>query len=188
MPTFYLDGIRYNNSYTQEQDALVNTQEMMTETVGLEPQSSLVSARVHGNPFFNSSNVIWQESPANMRGQLDVYRAMFASGTETQAYRDMFESMPNAYEWVEGIHIIDDDDPMLVEQGEAHVHKQFTDYLADGVYGPEAEEWTHILREYIGKILVNTNANGFVPAPVVVEPIRQSFGLPYEWHGAPIDD
>jgi hypothetical protein len=97
--------------------------------------------------------------------------------------------MPDIWDQNHGFHIIDADDPELVEHGEAYIHEKLTSYLAEPfVEGSEATLPPYV-RTYMERNTVNGLALGWyagLPA-VFLEPLRQRLGFPYEWWGAPID-
>lgn len=188
MGAFYVDGVKFNRTYTRQQDEILNAQGIWDDPMGFGARSSIQGGRVHGNPGFEWTNLSWQDSPARMRDQDEVYRTAITSGNdEAFSYGEVFASMPDAWDASGGFHVIDADDPMLVEQGEAFIHKQFTDYMSANVC-EQKDEWDKLCTSYLFKNLFLNIENGVVPAAVVVEPLRQLFGLPYEWHGAPIED
>jgi hypothetical protein len=188
MGAWYIDGIRFNSNYTRHQDEIVNASGIWDDPMGFG-RASLQGCRVHGNTEFEWSNIAWQDSPARMRDQDAVYRAAINAADDTFAYKEIFDGMPDSWDASGGFHIIDIDDPMLLERGEAYIHKQFTDYMAETISRPEesSDEWDKLCRSYIFKNFFLNLSSGVVPAAIVVEPVRQLFGLPYEWHGAPIE-
>lgn len=181
---YYIDEYTYNSNFTQEIDDIIHAPAMLDQALGLEANSSIIGGRVHGNPNLESANVGWQESPARMRDQDEVYRAAVVSGDDNFEFKKLFSKLPDVWKTSGGFHVIEADDPMLVEQGEAFIHKQFTDYMSANVCDPQ-DEWDTLCSSYIFKHLLNNIALGVVPAAVVVEPVRQLLGLPYDWHGAP---
>jgi hypothetical protein len=103
----------------------------------------------------------------------------------------MFEALPNAWDQNHGFHIIDIDDPELVEHGEAYVHEQLTSYIAEPLReGSDSyQSLPPYVQSYVDRNTVNALAKGWytgLPA-VFHEPLRQRLGFPYEWWGAPID-
>ena len=187
MPTWYIDEYSYNPNFTEELDQIIHAPALFDEALGLDARSSVFGGRVHGNPNLESSNIGWQESPARMRDQDAVYEAAInAGGDAAEGMKAIFAGMPDVWKTTGGFHIMDADDPMLVEKGEDYVHKQFTDYFVDHIEA-NTSEWDVLMKTYLFKNLVNNIALGVVPAGVVVEPLRQYMGLPYEWHGASTD-
>jgi hypothetical protein len=186
MGTWYTEDHRWNENFTKELDAMFHHPAMEEVALSLKPESSVIAGRVHGNPFIESCNIGRQASPATMRKQLDVYEAAFASGSDPQSYKDLLANAAKSYELADGGHIMDIDDPMLVEQGEAYIHKQFTDYLSDAAQ--RDDELGRTLRQYMDSTFIKCLENGLVPPAVVTEPPRQRFGLPYEWHGAKVKE
>jgi hypothetical protein len=188
MGTWYVDEYTYYPNFSQHHDELIHAPAMLDQALSLRAHSSLFAARVHGVPALESANIGWQNSPERMRDQFDVYKNAVLSGDESFGFKKIFGEMPEVWRTANGFHVIDSDDPMLVEKGEAYVHKQFTDYF-EPIGEPEetSDEWTKLLRSYIFRWLANDSALGIVPPAVVLEPVRQILGFPYEWHGAPIE-
>ncbi|MGH3968767.1 MAG: hypothetical protein ACRDTV_11775, partial [Mycobacterium sp.] len=135
MPMWYVDGLRFNENYTQKMDDFLS--QMGAGWAGIEEESkNLSEARAHGNPFFDLSSVNWHESTARMAGQMNTYRAeddARAAGEEPSGYgfKEMFEKVPEMWDQNHGFHIIDADDPELVEHGEAYIHQKLTSYVAE---------------------------------------------------------
>jgi hypothetical protein len=185
MSTYHIDAYIFNANLTQSLDVMMTSPEAHESAIpGMAPV--LFAGRVHGNPLLELQNIEHMESPSTMRGQLDFYKAIFSSGNDVHSFKEFFKTMYNVWERVEAFHIIDVDDPMLLEFGEKFVHEQFTDYMA-GFITEESGELREMLREYCDTVFLNTIHNGFVPTGIVLEPVRQRCGLPYEWYGAQVD-
>jgi hypothetical protein len=132
-----------------------------------------------------------------MAGQMSSYRAeeaARAAGEEAPAghgYKEMFETLPGMWDQNHGFHIIDIDDPELVEHGEAYVHERLTSYIAEPLR--EGSEAFGSLPPYVGRYVDTNTVNGLAKGwytglpSVFLEPLRQLLGFPYEWWGAPID-
>jgi hypothetical protein len=87
-----------------------------------------------------------------------------------------------------GFHIIDADDPELVEHGEAYIHERLTSYIGEP-FRANSDALPPYIRSYVDQNTVIGLADGWytgLPA-VFLEPLRQRLGFPYEWWGAPID-
>jgi hypothetical protein len=194
MAMWYVVGWKYNSNYTQQIDDALN---LMADPLEIREDSSANEARAHGNPFLDVSSVIRHDSTAVMAGQMKSYKAEVeerAAGDEPAAgfgYAEMFEALPNAWDQNHGFHIIDIDDPELVEHGEAYVHEQLTSYIAEPLReGSDSyQSLPPYVQSYVDRNTVNALAKGWytgLPA-VFHEPLRQRLGFPYEWWGAPID-
>ena len=185
MPAYYVDAYAHKPNYSEEHDAPYHNQEVNNEAMGLDPSMSVLGGRVHGNPFYESATVGLQESSARMREQDQVYRTSIAAGEKL--YSNLFLTMPDAWKRTSSFHVIDVDDPDLVERGEEFVHLNFTDYLARNICEPK-DEWDRICTYYLMSHCVLNMEAGSAPPTVALEPLRQLLGLPYEWHGAPVED
>lgn len=192
MPMWYVDGLRFNGNYTQEMDDFLH--QMGARWAGIEENpNNLSEARSHGNPYLDVSSVAWHESTARMAGQMNTYRAEDegrASGEEPAGYgyKEMFENIPRMWDQNHGFHIIDADDPELVEHGEAYIHERLTSYIAEP-FRANSDALPPYIRSYVDQNTVIGLADGWytgLPA-VFLEPLRQRLGFPYEWWGAPID-
>ena len=193
MPMWFVYGLKYNDNYSQEVDDALN---LMTDSVPGQAGSSLTEARAHGNPYFDVSSVVRHESTAVMGSQYKAYRAEMEAreaGEEPSGhgYQEMFETLPGMWEQNHGFHVIDIDDPELIEHGEAYIHEQLTSYIAEPLR--EGSESFGTLPPYVQPYVDRNTVNGLAKGwhgglpPVFLEPLRQRLGFPYEWWGAPID-
>jgi hypothetical protein len=206
MPMWYVFGARYNENYTEEIDGFLHRLDGLA-VLGEDEGANVSEARAHGNPFLDCSTLIRQESTAVMAAQIDIYNsddearaadeAPAAQGDEEllgsqergRIIELLFDVMPSMWDQNHGFHIIDIDDPELVEHGEAYVHEQLTSYLAEAFREGSDRTLPPYVREYMERNTVDGVANGWytgLPA-VFLEPLRQRLGFPYQWWGAPID-
>jgi hypothetical protein len=194
MAMWYVVGWKYNSNYTQQMDDALN---LMADPLEIKEDSSANEARAHGNPYLDVSTVIRHASTAVMAGQMKSYKAEVAEREAAEepatgfGYAEMFDALPKAWDQNHGFHIIDIDDPELVEHGEAYVHQQLTSYIAEPLReGSESyQSLPPYVQSYVDRNSVNALAKGWytgLPA-VFLEPLRQRLGFPYEWWGAPID-
>lgn len=186
MGAYYIDEYAYNTNFTEEIDQRIHAPEMWDEALGLDAHSSIIGGRVHGNPNIEAVQVGWQEPIGRMAEQDEVYRTAIASRDESLGFQKLFEEMPTVWRRSGGFHVIEVSDPMLVEQGEAYVHEQYTDYMSANIC-EQRDEWDKLCRSYLFANIFLNLENGVVPGAVVVEPLRQLCGLPFEWLGAPIE-
>jgi hypothetical protein len=193
MPMWYVDGLRFNDNYTQEMDDFLY-KTMGAGWSGVEKgKENVAFERSHGNPFLDVSSVAWHESTARMAGQMSTYRTEDEARASGEApsrhgYKEMFENIPEMWDQNHGFHIIDIDDPELVEHGEAYVHERLTSYISEP-FREHSDAVPPYVRSYVDRNTVNGLAHGLytgLPA-VFLEPLRQRLGFPYEWWGAPID-
>lgn len=195
MALWYVYGVRYNNeNYTAEIDSFLHRLDELG-LLGMEENNNLNEARAHGNPFLDITSVIRQESTAVMAGQIDTYNQedeVRATGEEAPSghgYQELFDAMPDIWDQNHGFHIIDADDPELLEHGEAYIHEKLTGYLSEPFLEGAEKTLPPYVRKYMERNTVNGLALGWyagLPA-VFLEPLRQRLGFPYEWWGAPID-
>ena len=197
---WFISAYEYNDNYSQEfDDFLANPAKWddMLEIKEAGDHPSAIEARVHGNPLLDACSIGWQDSADSMHDQFDVYRAedevRAAGGAPTSGYgwKEMFETLPGVWGYFEGFHIIGVDEPEYLEHTEAEIHQRLTTYLAEPFLEP-GESWEPDLKNYIPRYIkrqfLNGVSNGRVTLPgAFMEPVRQLLGLPYEWHGAPID-
>ena len=195
MPMWYVFGSKYNEHYTQKMDDHLFSS--MAEPLAAKQDSSITEARTHGNPFYDQTTIIWQEDSSVMGKQVAVYRAEDAARSAGTApaesgysFKDLLHDMPGMWDQNGSFHIIDIDDPELVEQGEAYIHQQLTSYVAELDVSDLPEDSTfRDVRGYLEQLFVDGITKGWDDglAGVIIEPFRQRMGYPYEWLGAPID-
>jgi hypothetical protein len=128
---------------------------------------------------------------------MDTYRtqdAARAAGEEEETsgygYRELFADLPEMWTQNHGFHVIDIDDPELVEHGEAYIHERLTSYVAEPLSDrPGSEPLPEYIGTYVDRNTVDGLALGWYAGlpSVFLEPLRQRLGFPYEWWGAPID-
>jgi hypothetical protein len=59
-----------------------------------------MEGRCHGNPFFDTDTIGWEDHTDNKRAENDTYRADAAS--ETFGLKAMFQAVPPAERYVQG--------------------------------------------------------------------------------------
>ncbi|ORW24358.1 hypothetical protein [Mycobacterium palustre] len=194
MAMWYVFGARYTENYTAEIDGFLHRLDDLG-LLGMDEGNNLNEARAHGNPFFDITSIIRQENTSVMGGQMKTYgsedeaRAAGEEAPSGHGYRELFEVLPEIWDQNHGFHIIDIDDPELVEHGEAYIHEQLTSYVAEPFREGSEVVLPPYIRPYVERNTVNGLAKGWhggLPA-VFIEPLRQRLGFPYEWWGAPID-
>ena len=199
MPMWYVFGARYNENYTEEVDHFLHRLDDMG-LLGMDEGSNINEARAHGNPFLDCSSLIKQKSTAVMAGQMDTYNAddenraageapVAQENEELLGYEELFEILPTIWDQNHGFHIIDTDDPELVEHGEAYIHERLTGYVAEPFREGSDRRLPPYIRPYVERNTVDALATGWyagLPA-VFLEPLRQRLGFPYTWWGAAID-
>jgi hypothetical protein len=187
-------GAKYNENYTTEIDGFLHR---LDELFATDEGGKLNEGRSHGNPFLDVSSLIRQDSTAVMGGQMAAYDAedrARAAGDEPPSglgYREFFGVLPEIWDQNHGFHIIDIDDPELVQPGAAYIHARLTSYVAEPLReGSDSfGSLPPYIRTYVECNTLNALANGWyagLPA-VFLESLRQRLGFPYEWWGAPID-
>lgn len=180
---WYLDGRKWNDTYDSELDSIIANPDLFRMALSFEADSSLVEARVHGNPHLDTANLGWHQSTATKRAEVDVYDGD-APAIDVTAFTNW---ILGATAGTESIYLIDADDPELVELGEDGVHERLTSHLADPISAPEPAEWTHDMAKYLDRMLMEAIANGDVPPALNQQVLRARMGLGAGWIGAPID-
>jgi hypothetical protein len=103
----------------------------------MSESTNLNEARAHGNPHLDVTSLIRQESTAIMGQQMNTYDSEDQAHTENDEtppkhrYQEMFELLPEIWDQNQSFHIIDADDPELLEHGEAYIHTRLTSYIAE---------------------------------------------------------
>ena len=196
MPMWYVFGTKYNENYHQGIDDHL---QLMSQPLAAQPDSSITEARTHGNPFYDQTTIIWQVDSSIMGKQMNMYGGEHEVRAEGQAapsgygFKELFEEMPGMEDQNGSFHVIDIDDPELVEHGEAYIHHQLTSYVADPLRDrsaiPDDSMWQYV-GNYLDTLVVNGISEGWNDglAGVILKPVRQRLGFPSaEWLGAPID-
>lgn len=195
---WYTDGTKWKaEAYSQALDDVVSAYSdedganVDADGGGLVTAQGALGARIHGNPYFDTANLFWNDNTEQKRAEVPFYEQEYAHNESTQAKR-FIELVPGATEHIQGsFYIIDVDDPELVEGGEHHMHRQLAGHYAEITKDP-MESWPPWVRDhiwpYMAELFFTDIANGHVPPAILMEPIRQHFGLPYEWLGARVED
>ena len=151
---------------------------------------SVIEGRSHGNPFLDTGSITWNENTEIKRREIGLYDTEYATDAPSRA-KDYISKVAWAMSSGVGTYIVDADDPELVEFGEQYIHNRLTDHYGALTNEPP-ETWPEWLQgdvwAYVTEQVTSQFANGFCPAPILFEMVRQSWGYPYEWFGAPIDD
>jgi hypothetical protein len=194
MALWCLFGVAYNENYSAEVDGFLHRMDELG-LWGMGESTNLNEARAHGNPYLDVTSLIRQESTAVMGQQMETYdsedQAQSASDEAASGnrYQEMFELLPEIWNQNHSFHIIDADDPELLEHGEAYIHEKLTSYVAEPFREGSELPLPPYVRRYVGRNTVDGLATPWyagLPA-VFLEPLRQRLGFPDEWWGAPID-
>lgn len=161
---------------------------------GFDESRFIGEARIHGNPLLDCGIIGWEDSTAVKRAESEVYdkaheEAASNAAAEPSAFDQLSDVMPAVSEYTQGsIMILNADDPELLECSEPELHERLTSHLAEPYRCREAlPDWAVAPFRYMEKVFLGTIESGYVPGPIVVEPIRQRLGFPYEWFGAKVD-
>jgi hypothetical protein len=171
----------------------------------VDPERDLVEARVHGNPLFDTTmSIHWQHDTAVMRVMATALFRDASGGAASdeaadgddvagQAWEelsldDQLSALPEVFYHTDAFHIIDIDDPELVEFGEEYIHQQLTSHWGELARQPlsEREPWVTAGLSFLDRQFFNNLVRGTDTPGVIKEPIRQRLGLPYQWAGADI--
>lgn len=187
---WYFDGRKYRPElYTEEVDQILSGNwggQAAQEDSGFLTSRSLQAARVHGNPLYDSGDITWNAS-VQVKRDLDE-AVVFDESSGDAVSAEYVDAVTPATLYVDGsYYIVDTDDPDLLE-GEEHLHERLTSHTAD-LYAntfddPSGFQFVH---DYLSMHFCKNLAAGIVPGAVVLEPVRQVLGFPYEWVGAPVE-
>jgi hypothetical protein len=176
MGTWYVGSWKWDSTFCEQLGKFFTSPEMWSTTLQFREESSAIMARIHGNPLLDSCDIGRQDSPATMRDQLQFYRKACVTGQDAFELEALMAEVSTLLRGNQGLHIIDADDPLLVEHGEAHVHKQFCDYLAEPMTAPKEsqEAWVDPMHFYTMDTFVRNLVNGYVPPALILEIGRQA--------------
>lgn len=180
---WYLDARKYRPGMYDDR---LTDPEFQNAWGGFDPNRVLSEARIHGNPFIDCGVIGWEDSTAVKRAENEAYeQATEAGGDSTGFDMELFDLMAAIASYTLGsIMILDADDPELLECSATELEERLTSHIAEPYRHPEAwPEWAIPTFKYVEKMFLATIESGHVPGAILVEPIRQRMGFPYEWLG-----
>ena len=186
---WYMDAHKWRpDMYDQELDDVIGGYDDPSGII--DANRSVIEGRSHGNPHWDTNSIFFNPDTATKRREIQMYEAEYATDEPSTA-KAYISKVALAMSAGMGAYLIDEDDPELVEFGEQYIHNRLTDHYGALTNEPR-ETWPEWLAgdvwAYVTEQVTSQFANGYCPAPILFEMVRQSWGYPYEWFGAPVDD